>query len=324
MILIITNRNDIGADYQILYLQERGIPYFRFNADQFPEDAKVVYEVGKKGVRGTLHCGKKSTQMGKISVIWYRRLLLPPDTKVYEPAAIPYVRHESRHFLEGVFYALPVPWVNPLHAVYIGERKLYQLKVAKECGFRIPETVVSTDRASLKKFVKKHEQVVCKPVYSGLQLMPGAQGGGYSVYTHIFRPEHLEDEVGVRHCPTYLQQLIDKVADIRVTIFGERLYAVSIKGKQGLLDWRRPGTKLTYSNTRLSDEMTGACHRLLERLGLVYGALDFVIDHSGKYYFLEINPAGEWAWLDRELQLDMRRALVELFEKLRGTNKWHN
>ena len=43
------------------------------------------------------------------------------------------------------------------------------------------------------------------------------------------------------------------------------------------------------------------CHVLVDRLGLRYGAIDLVHTTDGRYCFLEINPNGEWLWLQDAL-----------------------
>ena len=52
---------------------------------------------------------------------------------------------------------------------------------------------------------------------------------------------------------------------------------------------------------------------MLQTLGLVYGAFDFIRTPRGEDVFLEVNPTGEWAWLENSLGFPMRDAFVELF-----------
>ena len=52
---------------------------------------------------------------------------------------------------------------------------------------------------------------------------------------------------------------------------------------------------------------------MLNELGLIYGAFDFIRTPNGKLVFLEINPTGEWAWLEEKLDFPMREAFVEVF-----------
>lgn len=38
---------------------------------------------------------------------------------------------------------------------------------------------------------------------------------------------------------------------------------------------------------------------LMERLGLVYGAIDMRLTPDGRYVFLEINTAGQWLFIEQ-------------------------
>jgi hypothetical protein len=52
---------------------------------------------------------------------------------------------------------------------------------------------------------------------------------------------------------------------------------------------------------------------MLANLGLRYGAFDFVRTPDDRFVFLEVNPTGEWAWLEEHLALPMRDAFIRLF-----------
>lgn len=321
MLLILTNREDLTADYLIIRLQERGIPYYRFNVDEFPCNSEIVRAYSSIEQHGKIKGVLKGLDLEKVSVVWYRRSLLPPPIDAFGQENVFFVQHESRHFLEGAFLSLNVPWVNPLGAVHTSERKLLQLRVAVECGLTIPETIISNCQKDLKEFVEKHQDVICKPIYSGLQL---TRNGGYSIYTHKFNAENLEDKEAIQNCPTLLQRCIQKKTDIRLTFFGEKNFAVSINDFKGEspLDWRRPEFKLSYKVITLPNQLINACSKMLKTLGLVYGAFDFVQDEDNNLFFLEVNPAGEWAWLDRVTSFNLRDELINLFVILRGSSQW--
>jgi biotin carboxylase len=40
--------------------------------------------------------------------------------------------------------------------------------------------------------------------------------------------------------------------------------------------------------------------------------MDFVLDESGEYYFLEMNPNGQWAWIEEKTGADLFGALVNV------------
>jgi glutathione synthase/RimK-type ligase-like ATP-grasp enzyme len=315
MLLILTNTDDLTVDFFILYLEKHGIPYYRFNVDRFPSSIEIEYRVNSQGINGIISDEHHSIALEDVSVIWYRRALIPPPVSELDPESIPYIRQEGRHFLEGTFLALRVPWINSLHATLIGERKLYQLRIAHDCGFTVPKTVVANSPLAFQEIKEAKGGLICKPVYCGLQV---TQSGCYSAYTHNPNLKDLQDEKALRLCPTYLQEEIDRIEDVRVTFFGKTYFAVSIRSKENLIDWRRPGTQLEYEEIALEDVVVNACYRFMDELGLVYGAFDFIRDKQGKLYFLEINPAGEWAWLEQELGLNMREALQGLIEGIQA------
>src|SRR3546814_17005706 len=79
------------------------------------------------------------------------------------------------------------------------------------------------------------------------------------------------------------------------------------------LDWRSCPNDLIYRPCTLPEPVVDNCKKLLKALDLVYGAFDFVQSLEGELFFLEVNPAGEWAWLVLELDLPLRDAFIYLF-----------
>jgi D-alanine-D-alanine ligase-like ATP-grasp enzyme len=65
--------------------------------------------------------------------------------------------------------------------------------------------------------------------------------------------------------------------------------------------------------TDFPDELSSLCLNTLQTLDLLYGAFDFIRTPNNEWYFLEVNPAGEWAWLEQELHLPMSQAFIEIF-----------
>jgi glutathione synthase/RimK-type ligase-like ATP-grasp enzyme len=104
-------------------------------------------------------------------------------------------------------------------------------------------------------------------------------------------------------CPVLLQQCIRKAADWRVTVVDEKVFACRIdsqKNPQYALDMRRGLTDLAMAHEllQLPDEIAKRCVKLVEQLDLRFGAIDLAEDLTGKMWFLEINPNGQWAWIE--------------------------
>ena len=49
----------------------------------------------------------------------------------------------------------------------------------------------------------------------------------------------------------------------------------------------------------LPERVSEACRDLVQRLGLAFGAIDLLQTTSEEYVFLEVNPNGQWHWLEQ-------------------------
>lgn len=61
----------------------------------------------------------------------------------------------------------------------------------------------------------------------------------------------------------------------------------------------------------LPDQVVSGIHRLMSRLGLVYGALDFRVRPDGEHVFLEINPAGQWLFIEDQTRQPISQAVAK-------------
>jgi glutathione synthase/RimK-type ligase-like ATP-grasp enzyme len=99
------------------------------------------------------------------------------------------------------------------------------------------------------------------------------------------------------------QEHLAKAVELRVTLVGDRVFAAAVDSQaleRSRVDWRKASTELVDAWTphALPAEVAARLRQLAARLGLSYGAADLVITPDGRHVFLEINPAGEWFWLD--------------------------
>ena len=53
---------------------------------------------------------------------------------------------------------------------------------------------------------------------------------------------------------------------------------------------------------------------LLDSFALRFAALDFVVDPDGRWWFLECNPNGQWAWIEDETNMPITSAIADALE----------
>ena len=309
MLLIITSDTDLTADYLISELIECKLPYFRVNSEEL-SGADFSFSVENNMIERLLTLGPRSVDLSKIKSVWYRRAVQPQPTATLSHSHQAFVSGELRHLALGLMLNPDAVWVNPIDKVAIAEHKLFQLQIARKVGFRVPRTLVSKNLDRLQSFCNSNSQgTICKPIYHGM-FVDGISR--HSIYTRRVTTTEL-DQVSVSVCPVMLQEEIRRRADVRVTIVGTKCFVADIVGDSTLVDWRNPENSIEYSRSKIDAATQTACREMLGELGLLYGAFDFIRTPDGNLVFLEINPTGEWAWLEETLKFPIRQAFIELF-----------
>ncbi len=108
------------------------------------------------------------------------------------------------------------------------------------CGFRVPPTLVTSEPEAARAFVKAHGPAVYKPLSTPLYRIDGVS---CTVEVAEVTADQLDERVaGTAHL---FQRRVDKVADVRVTVIGRKVFAVRIDS--GLLDWRTDYDRLAYT-----------------------------------------------------------------------------
>ncbi|MGC0377635.1 ATP-grasp ribosomal peptide maturase [Streptomyces sp. SAI-229] len=308
-VLVVTNLDDPTTDLVIDELHGRGVPVVRFDSGDFPATLSFAATITSEGVNGTLSTPSRTAELGRVRSLYYRR---PSGF------AFPYLDRQTARFavtqarygLGGVLASLPgCLYVNHPHRIGDAEFKPSGLAAAVVAGFLLPPTLLTSDSAAARAFVKAHGPVIYKPLSA--PLYRNTDGVSCTVKVAEVAADEIDDAVsGTAHL---FQQRVDKVADARVTVIGDHVFSVRIDSD--LLDWRTDYDRLTYTPVPPPPGLTTAMLRYLAHFGLVFGCFDFAIGREGQWWFLECNPSGQWAWLEPETGLPMVAAMADLLER---------
>jgi hypothetical protein len=306
MLLILTSDKDLTADFLIIELIERNLPYFRLNAEDL---ARAEYQFTDSGVQ-RITVGPRTIDLSDVTAVWYRRALQPVASGRHSYAERAFIAGEIRHLAFGMVWNPNILWVNPIDKVYVAEHKLYQLRIARSIGLPAPRTIVSSNLRELEEFASGNPNgTICKPIFHGLFV---DNSDAYSVYTRRVSAHEFEAITNLE-CPVLLQEEVPRRSDLRVTFIGKHCCAAPVHTAPSTIDWRDPVAAARFSRIEISAELRVRCQEMLSILNLQYGAFDFIEKPDGELVFLEINPTGEWAWLENALGYPMRSAFIELF-----------
>jgi glutathione synthase/RimK-type ligase-like ATP-grasp enzyme len=219
---------------------------------------------------------------------------------------------EWQHALEGLEAALAgAHWINPRSADRRARHKGVQLLEATRLGFTIPPTLISNDPERVSGRLQSWgEKAIYKP------FTPYFPPPDKAVYTSRVDSNLIgANAESVELAPGIFQELIEKEYELRITVVGNSVFAVRIESQDSpttVLDWRKDYDALAYSAVKLPAEVEQNLLRLHAALGLVFGAYDFIVTPSGEYIFLEVNPVGQWLWLEEAVGIGVSRALADL------------
>jgi hypothetical protein len=332
-ILIVSRRSDahVGDVTEVLH-QMRADPWVLIS-EEIPLD--VEFRLALDGSMDQwdcdvgLHGGRARFDLHDVGAIWWRKPLLYYGLPFEMPLQDrEFARSEIDGLLGGLWelFRESIQWISHPTAMKAANHKVEQLSRAARFGFEIPSTIVTNDPEQVRSFYDKFDGEIVYKVFTDPQLAESiaaqmdpnsVENPGSMVLTTKITKEHLEKLDSLRLSPGMFQELLTKHSDVRVTIIDGEVFVVEMKPSDGqvpTLDWRDLGNgaaDLVHSVETLPDSVVDGCRRLLDSYGIRFAAIDFVRTKDGRLVFVDLNPNGQFIWLEKLLpQLRMTEAMA--------------
>lgn len=294
------------------------VPVTRWNTETFPYQSELTVRMWSEEPApwmGVAPSGQASVDLSRVERVWYRRVRAPTRPIDMDSGVNDYCLREARSALLGALLgAIPrsAAWMSAPDAIWRSEHKLLQLATARSLGLQVPDTLVTNDADEIVAAFRRFSgRMIAKPVRSGyveVDEVPAA------IFTSEILEHHLANIREEAFAPTIYQPLIPKRADVRVTWVSGWCVAAEIDSQSdeaASVDWRRTSNpQLPHRRVVLDDRTTALIAELMNILGLEFGALDFVRTANDELVFLEVNPNGQWLWLDDMLELGISEAIA--------------
>jgi glutathione synthase/RimK-type ligase-like ATP-grasp enzyme len=205
--------------------------------------------------------------------------------------------------------------VNAPNRVAQAEYKPRQLSLARRVGLTVPPTLITNRPDDVAAFAEESsDSMITKVLYA---RMPRDTDGFPKcvVYTAEVSPDRYLDP-SITATAHLFQARVGREYDVRITVVGHQLFAAAIHRSQddGELDWRRNYRSIRYQPCEVPTDVADGVRRLMGLLDLAFGALDFIVTPEGRWVLLEINPNGQWYWIERETGLPISKAMAELLK----------
>lgn len=316
-ILIITHSQDNESILMVLNaIEEQGGKAFRFDTDRFPTEVKLDVYYGKETERLILASEQGDLDLREVSAVWYRRIWIGGRI----PATMdPQLRNasvqESRTTIQGMIASLKAFHLDPLPNIRHAENKQLQLQVASELSLDTPRTLITNNPEAVREFAQQCELGLITKMLSSFAVYE--EGQEKVVFTNPVASEDLDNLDGLCLCPMTFQEKIPKALELRTIIVGKRVFTASIdsqSSERALHDWRRQGVALinSWQSYNLPQDVEEKLLELMHHFGLTYGAIDLILTPDGRYIFLEVNPVGEFFWLEQCPGLPISKAIADI------------
>ena len=313
MILVISSSADEHAAAVLGELSRQGVPATLLDLSQFPQNMQISMQYDKLGGRSFTLTLPDQTRLNlaECAAIWWRRpqpfMLHPSITRESHRT---FALNESVEAFTGLWQSLDAFWVNDPGKDATAHRKAYQLKIAQEVGLPIPRTLISNDPDAARQFIA--DQGYDQTIYKSFSATEREWRE-----TRLLRSEELDLIGNVQFAPVIFQEYIEARCDLRITVVGDEIFPAAIFSQETAykFDFRMDIHNSHIEAAHLPAAVEAQIHALMSRLGLIYGAIDMRLTPDDRYIFLEINPAGQWLFVEQRsmqpITTSLARALYE-------------
>jgi hypothetical protein len=306
-ILILTNSHDGTANIIQDILTKKKQKFFRWNVDLW-QKYEIYFDQDHFFIKDPLNNSVSSKS--NLKILWRKPFIDLMEFKFLKDeennkSDIKYAKSEMKAIIHSIMACTRDKkrhFIDPIDEHRLP--KLKQLNIAKNY-FKI----LSYEFSILEKKIS-FKQSITKPLNS-------AEVGNKTLFTTKVNQDELS-----RPYPWFIQDAVTEGRDVTCVYIKGEVFFYYCEYKRGSenIDWRTEINRENQSkwwplDNKNLEEMKKKVCQLMNELDLNYGRLDF-IENKENLYFLEVNPNGQFGWLDfiaNDKELILHNKFLEAF-----------
>lgn len=303
--LIISSTIDFSTDLVCYSLLKDNKKFYRINRDEFSK-YRINVDFQAKRMEIAIEGDVYTADFEKLKGVYYRApVFLRTQSKKILTIEEQLERSQWSSFLRNLIVFENAVWINNPVNTYRAENKMYQLSMATKCGMHIPKTYVTNTIDGVKEdelyIVKSLDTALFYDIEKRTELF---------AYSNVVSGRELKN-YDLHTAPVFVQEFLEPKIDCRITYIMGEMYPFQIlkKGNGVYGDWRFDKEKLEYVPFDLPEKEKNQIEEMMNNLELNFGGIDLAIV-DGKYYFIEVNPTGEWGWLENNTGCEISTAIA--------------
>jgi ATP-GRASP peptide maturase of grasp-with-spasm system len=256
---------------------------------------------------------------------WFRKgttLAYKANESIKQNRVSDNLKYETNALAHTIMYAINEQTSKTVgvssHHEYGFANKMNNLIAAQKVGLLVPPSLITNRKKEVLLFIEKFKNVVTKPI--DLTCVFYSETSTFCTYTEQITKMDLndyDDEIAF----SLIQQNVEKLYELRVFYLKGKLYSAAIFSQQDsktATDFRKYNIKkmnrmVTYN---LNVEIKRKIIKLMKELQLDTGSIDIIKCTDGKYYFLEVNPVGQYDMISMPCNFHLSEIIAsELIDK---------
>jgi ATP-GRASP peptide maturase of grasp-with-spasm system len=353
MILIIgRNEIDMPSDLVFCWIKYLGASCFKLNGTDLLENQYAIY-INKNSPSNEAKWKFKGIDVEKVTAVWMRRWISSEsfdlnekmDTSVF----LELLKEQHSNGDQGKRSFTPLEVISMLKTEFISQRrnefrayskyffellkdvptlgnpflsekdpsKAHQIRIAQEVGLKTPDTIITNSKKNLKEFASRYDQIICKNIGEISSIYYYKL---FITYTSVITPEFIE-QLPDHFFLSLFQEAIDKEFEIRVFYLEGSLFSMAIfsdNDPQTKVDFRmyngeKPNRTVPL---KLPNDLEDKIVEFMKCVNLSTGSLDLIYSQTGEYYFLEVNPVGQFGMVSFPCNYNLEKLMAEYLIKL--------
>lgn len=346
MILLLSLQHDVHLSPVLACLEKKGALAQVLSWRNFPQGGEIglQFPSGKSNLLfGREETITKQLKLEEVTAVWNRRAQRPQAASHLNASLQRYIEAEKQELLDSFpDHCGQAAWLDLPHITARAHLKAVQLKHAETLGITIPASFIGNCPEQAAQFLSQQQQVILKSIAWGHYTLPPSRWERLKTFctkrlktlgivsttkpamervieipSRRFQAEELLPQLNsISLCPVIIQAYVPKAYELRITVVGQKVFACRIDSPQAhtpeaQVDWRLDIENIPHSAHTLPDAIAQQCLDLCRALGLQYGAIDMIVTPEGEHVFLEINPQGQWLWVQQRTGLPIAEAIAD-------------
>ncbi len=296
MIIILSYNGDAGTTPILEWLQRLNVEYMRVNLeDEDFRKISIVLENGVNNMYLSLTNGKE-INISEVNYFFYRggrfsfKSFDSTDLNIPSPCYKTQIRLEYETLTNYFYKEISKKCLGNL--LLYPFNKLDQLKVALDFGIQIPNTYVCGSKTKLDLFNNSKQKLITKAIQEN--ILGSTKDAAYEIKVEAVE----NNKISEVFFPSLFQESIDKKMEIRTFYLDGTFYSLGmIHNTNMYIDFRKHTNELRYFPFSLPKEIEDKLERFMRSFNLNTGSIDLMLSNNNDYYYLEVNPTGQYGWV---------------------------